>query len=163
MNTILIIVSLLITVAYLTYTFKLFGVPWSISETYYLLEKRKKGSGILFTFWTWTAGLPLLIAWLNIASNTHYQFLPFLACGSLMLLGTAAQFKQSLTEMVHYISAGICVVSALIGSFLQAIGISLLSFAICIGIALKYSKWVTWIEIAALTATYITLLWIYLI
>ena len=157
MNTILIIVSLLITVAYLTYTFKLFGVTWSISDTYYKLERRKKGTGILFTLWTWTAGLPLLIAWLNLSEPSHQPF-AFLACGALMFVGAAAQFKQSLTEMVHYVSAGICVVSALIGSFLQDIGISLLSFAICIGIALKHSKWVTWIEIAALTATYITLL-----
>lgn len=158
MNTILIIVSLLITVAYLTYTFKLFGVPWSISDTYYKLERRKKGTGILFTLWTWMAGLPLLIAWLNLSEPSHQPF-AFLACGALMFVGAAAQFKQSLTEMVHYISAGICVASAL--TWVVLVGywyIPTITFAICIGIALKHSKWVTWIEIAALTATYITLL-----
>lgn len=159
MNTILIIISLLITIVYLTYTIKLFGVPWSISETYYLLEKRKKGSGILFTLWTWTAGLPLLVAWLNITSGTDYQFLPFLACGSLMMLGTATQFKQSLTEMVHYVSAGICVVSALIWVILTGywyIPFMFLSISILLGF--KYKKWITWIELAALAATYLTLL-----
>lgn len=154
----LILISLLITVAYLTYTFKLFGVPWSISETYYLLEKRKKGSGILFTLWTWTAGLPLLVAWLNLSEPSHQPF-AFFACGSLMLLGTAAQFKQSLTEMVHYISAAICVASAL--TWVVLVGywyIPFISLSISILLGLKYKKWITWIEIAALTATYITLL-----
>lgn len=156
---ILILISLLITIVYLTYTIKLFGVPWSISDTYYKLERRKKGSGILFTAWTWLAGLPLLIAWLEIASDTPYQFLAFLACGSLMMLGTAAQFKQSLTEMVHYVSAGICVVSALIWVILTGywyIPFMFLSISILLG--LKYKKWITWIELAALSATFITLL-----
>jgi hypothetical protein len=155
----MILFSLLITVLYLAYTIKLFGVPWSISDTYYKLERKKKGLGILFTAWAWMASLPLLIGWLDKTEGLVFQFLPFLACGSLMFVGAAAQFKQSLTEMVHYVSAGICVASAL--TWVVLVGywyIPTITFAICIGIALKYSKWITWIEIASLTATYITLL-----
>lgn len=156
---ILIFISLLVTVAYLTYTIKLFGVPWSISETYYKLEKHKKGSGILFTAWAWLASIPLLIAWLDKADGTPYQFLPFLACASLMFVGAAAQFKEKLTDMVHYISAGICVAAALIWTVLVGCWyIPAITFAICAGIALKYQKWMFWIEIAALTAIYITFL-----
>lgn len=37
----MILFSLLITVLYLAYTIKLFGVSWSISDTYYKLERKK--------------------------------------------------------------------------------------------------------------------------
>lgn len=159
MNTLLILISLLITVAYLTYTIRLFGVPWSISETYYLLELKKKGTGALFIAWTWMAAFPLLIAWLNVTEGMWYQFLPFLACGALVFVGTAAQFKQELTEMVHYISAGICVAAAVTWVILAGYWyIPAIFLSISVALGLKYQKWVTWIEIAALAATYITLL-----
>lgn len=156
MNTILIIISLLITIIYLTYTIKLFGVPWSISDTCYKLERRKKGSGILFTAWTWIGAFPLMIGWLD---YNLYQPLVFLACMALMFVGTAAQFKQKLTEMVHYVSAGVCVASALIWIILVGywyIPVIFLSISFLLG--LKYQKWITWIEIAALLSTYLTLL-----
>lgn len=158
MQKMMILFSLLVTVIYITYVVFLFGVPKSISDTYYKLENRKKGTGILFTMWTWTAGLPLLVAWLNLSESSHQPF-AFFACGALMFVGAAAQFKQSLTEMVHYVSAAICVASAL--TWVVLVGywyIPTITFAICIGIALKYSKWITWIEIAALVSTYLTLL-----
>ena len=152
----MILFSLLVTIAYLGYTIALFGIPESISDTYYLLERRKKGTGVLFTAWTWIAAFPLMIAWLDMAT---YQLLAFFACAALMFVGAAAQFKQSLTEMVHYVSAGICVASAL--TWVVLVGywyIPFISLSICILLGLKYKKWITWIEIAALTATYITLL-----
>lgn len=158
MNIILTLLSLLITVAYLAYTRKLFGRPWSISDTRNLLEEKKKGLGHLFTVWTYSAGLPLMIAWLDISKGQSFQFLVFFACGSLMLLGTAAEFKKSMTREVHYISAAICVLSAI--TWLALTGfwlIPLISFAICLPLAYKDGKWIYWIEIAALIATYITL------
>lgn len=149
------IFSLIVTVAYLGYVIKLFGVPWSISDTYYKLENKRKGLGILFTLWTWIGALTLMIAWLN---YNLYQPLVFLACMALMFVGTAAQFKQKLTEMVHYVSAGVCVASALAWLLLAGFWyVPLITFMICIPIAIADGKWIFWIEIAALIATYITL------
>lgn len=150
------IFSLIVTVAYLGYVIKLFGVPWSISDTYYKLENKRKGLGMLFTLWTWIGAFPLMIAWLD---YNLYQPLVFLACMALMFVGTAAQFKQKLTEMVHYVSAGVCVASAL--TWIILVGywyIPTLFLGISIILGLKYKKWITWIEIAALVSTYLTLI-----
>lgn len=154
----LIIISLLITTVYLGYTIRLFGVLWSISESYYLLEQKKKGLGILFTAWAWFAALPLLIAWLDLAEDTS-QFLAFFACAALMFVGAAAQFKEQLTNAVHYGAAGVCVASAL--AWVLLVGywyIPVATFAICMPVACRDKKWVFWIEIAALSATYMSLL-----
>lgn len=152
----MILFSLLVTIAYLGYTIYLFGTPKSISDTYYLLERRKKGTGDLFTFWTCIAGFPLLIAWLDMET---YQPLVFAACGALMFLGTAAQFKEDLTDYVHYISAAICVTAALVWVILVGYWyIPLATFAICMPIAVWDRNWLTWVEIAALEATFIALL-----
>lgn len=150
------IFSLIVTVAYLGYVIKLFGVPWSISDTYYKLENKRKGLGMLFTLWAWIGAFPLMIAWLDY--NLH-QPLVFLACMALMFVGTAAQFKQKLTETVHYVSAGVCVASALTWIVLAGYWyIPALFLGVSIILGLKYKKWITWIEIAALSATYLTLL-----
>lgn len=146
------------TVLYLSFVFILFRVPWSISDSWYKLENWKKGAGLLFTLWTWIGGLSLAWDWYEISEGKWYQFLVFFACGSLMMLGTAAAFKKEMTREVHYVSAVVCVVSAVLWIILAGYWyIPAVSFAICIGIALRYKKWVFWIEIAALTATYITL------
>lgn len=161
MNTLLIIISLLITVAFLGIITYLFGVLWSISESFYRLEKRRKGSGILFTLWTFLAGFPLAYAWFNISKGQSFQFLVFFACGSLMMLGAASQFRQKMTDKVHYISAAICVASALAWLILAGFWfIPLITFMICIPIAIADGKWIFWIEIAALVATFTTLLMI---
>ena len=154
--TTLILISLLITVVYIAYTIKLFGVTWSISDTYYKLENKRKGIGMLFTLWAWIVAFTLMIAWLD---YNLYQPLVFLACMALMFVGTAAQFKQKLTEMVHYVSAGVCVASAL--TWIILVGywyIPILSLSISVALGLKYKKWITWIEIAALLSTYLTLI-----
>lgn len=157
--TTLIIISLIINTLYLACTIKAFGIPWSISDTFYLLEIRKKGYGMFFTAWAWLAAFPLMIAWIDLSEGHWYQAMAFLACGSLMFVGAAAQFKQSLTNAVHYGAAGLCVASAVTWVILSGYWyIPAITFAICAVVAAKDRKWVFWFEIAAFAATYLTLL-----
>lgn len=105
----LIIISLVIFLAYVVGTCLYFGVPASISDTYYKLERRHKGLGWLFTAMCWLVGGLLLPALLEITPES-YQFTAFLACAGLLFVGAAPQFKLSLTGAVHYGSAAVCVV-----------------------------------------------------
>lgn len=155
---ILIILSILITVIYLAVIISRYGVPWSISESYYLLQKN--GIGLLFTIWTILAGFPLMIAWLSVSEGLPYQFLSFFAPAALMFLGVACEFKEDLTDMVHYVSAGICAVSAnlwcIFAGYWWAVAIC---YALAVLVSIRFGKWVFWIEIGALLSTFLVLLW----
>lgn len=105
----LVIISLCVFLVYLTGMYVYFGIPASISDTYYKLEKRKKGAGWLFTAMCWAVAGTLLPAWLDMTPDT-YQFTAFLACAGLLFVGAAPQFKLKLTGGVHYGSAAICVI-----------------------------------------------------
>lgn len=107
--TTLVIISLVIFLAYLAGMYKYFGIPYSISDTYYKLEKRKKGLGWLFTAMCWGVSGTLLPALLDLTPES-YQFTAFLSCAGLMFVGAAPQFKLSLTGAVHYGAAAVCVI-----------------------------------------------------
>lgn len=169
----LIIISLVIFLAYIAGTCLYFGVPASISDTYYKLERRHKGLGWLFTAMCWLVGGLLLPALLDITPES-YQFTAFLACAGLLFVGAAPQFKLSLTGVVHYGSAAICVVFSQIWVGLTVWWVLLpiwITFAgfIVYG-AFRYSNFfrdeiyfketrpMYWCEIAAVVAVYVTIL-----
>lgn len=103
----LIIISLIIFLVYMTGMYLYFGIPYSISDTYYKLENRKKGAGWLFSAMCILVGGLLLPALLNMTPDS-YQFTAFLACAGLIFVGAAPQFKLPLTNTVHYGSAAVC-------------------------------------------------------
>lgn len=172
--TTLIIISVIIFLAYLVGMYIYFGIPYSISDTYYKLENRKKGTGWLFSAMCIGVGGLLLPALLELTPES-YQFTAFLACAGLIFVGAAPQFKMSLTGSVHYGSAAVCVI-------FSQVWVALTCWWILIPVWLAYivytlvsmSKHVTgniwsdfvetkpmfWVEIAALTATYLTLIFL---
>lgn len=157
--TTLIIISFVIFLVYVSGTCLYFGVPASISDTYYKLERRKKGLGWLFTAMCWSVGGLLLPALLEITPES-YQFTAFLACAGLLFVGAAPQFKLSLTGVVHYGSAAICVVFSQIWVGLTVwwvllpVWITIIAWLkpIC-----KRRKFMFWAEIAAIGATYLAI------
>lgn len=138
----------------------MFGIPWSISSTYYLLESKKKGLGCLFTAFCYVTGSFLLPGWMDTTLES-YQFTCFLSVSGLFFVGAAAQFKDGLTNTVHYTAAVICCVFSQIWCFIAGCWwISLLSFCVFILVAglSRKKNWMFWIEIAAITATYISII-----
>lgn len=105
--TTLIIISLIIFLVYMTGMYLYFGIPHSISDTYYKLENRKKGAGWLFSAMCVSVGGLLLPALLDMTPDS-YQFTAFLACAGLIFVGAVPQFKLPLTNTVHYGSAAVC-------------------------------------------------------
>lgn len=125
----LIFASIAIFLLYIGSMVFMFGVPWSISNTYYLLEEKRKGLGWLFTVFCYGVGVFLLPGWLNVTPE-GYQFTCFLSAAGLAFVGTAAQFKESLTNAVHYTAAVICCLFSQIWCFAAGFWwLSLLSFA----------------------------------
>lgn len=104
--------AVLVIVAYLAYTIFAFNrIPKSISDTYYQWSER--GAKYLFTAVMWTIVALLLPYWLVVSPN-NLQFLPFLSMSGLGFVGGACAFKETLTDSVHYTSAGLWAGSALL-------------------------------------------------
>lgn len=153
----LVVVSLIVFLVYLAGVYVYFGVPASISDTYYKLEKRKKGAGWLFTAMCWAVAGTLLPAWLDMTSDV-YQFSAFLACAGLLFVGAAPQFKLSLTGPVHFAGAGVCCVFAGLWVILSGAWWMLpATYGVCLALAALDHKWMFWIEIAAFSSTYLTI------
>lgn len=152
-----ILFSIIATSFFMAFVVKRLGKLQSISSSIYEFRKRKLPN--LFTWWVFIAGIPLMIDWFNLTVGLWYQFLVFFACGSLFFVGAASEYKESLTDKVHYISAGICVTAATLFVVLSGFWfIPAVFYAVAILLSIRDKCWLWWIEIAAFASTYLTLL-----
>jgi hypothetical protein len=112
--TISIIIATVIFVAYNAVAIAIFGIPESLSNTYYLY-KEKCNKGWLFCIMMYAVVLLMMPAWIGLSEGSNWQFLAFLAPASIMFVGTAPRFKDSdLENRVHSISAIIAAICSLV-------------------------------------------------
>ena len=105
LTTISIIVATAIYIAYNAICLALFGVPESLSNTYYLWKERN-GKGWLFCLMMYAVVAFMMPAWLTLSEGSDIQFLAFLAPASILFVGSAPKFKDSsLENKVHSFSA----------------------------------------------------------
>jgi hypothetical protein len=116
--TAILIISLAVYITYKISVIRLFGVPASVSETFYLFNDKKNNLGYLFTLWCYLIGISVMIVMTDCSEGTWYQFLSFLSGGALCFVGTAPLFKGH-EKVIHYVSASVCAVSALAWMFLD--------------------------------------------
>lgn len=114
------IASLVIFLAYNIGIIVKFGVPRTLSQSYYLLEEQKKGLGWIFTAMMWSMAGLLLPGWLEVGGlisnwSVYFRFLPFLTVAGLMFVGAAPAFRSiGLEPIVHDVSAKVAAGAALI-------------------------------------------------
>lgn len=118
-------------------------IPESISAIYYLLGKK----GWIFQIVMVLMAVMLFFPWME-KSDDSLQFLPFLSCGSLLFVAAAPTFRLRLDGMVHYSSAIVCGVSAVLWMFLQGYGDM---FLYCFILALLFTlfcpkQYMFWLE-----------------
>lgn len=120
-------------------------IPESISAIYYLLGKK----GWIFQIAMVLIAVILFFPWME-KSDDNLQFLPFLSCGSLLFVASAPAFKLRLDGIVHYASAIVCGVSAILWMFFQGYGNTFLCcFVAALMITLFYPKqYMFWLECA---------------
>ena len=114
LTTISIIVATCIYVVYNAIAIAIFGVPESLSNTYYLW-KEKNGKGWLFCLMMYAVVALMMPAWITLSEGSNFQFLAFLAPASIAFVGTAPRFKDSqLESRVHTVSAIIAAACSLL-------------------------------------------------
>lgn len=102
--TICIIVALAIFLAYNALSVALFGIPESLSNTYYLW-KAKSDKGFLFPVMMYLVVAFMMPAWITLSEGSNFQFLAFLAPAAIAFVATAPAFKSDDLESVVHITA----------------------------------------------------------
>lgn len=113
LTTILIIEAACIYVAYNAISLALFGVPESLSNTYYLY-KEKRNKGRLFPLMMYAVVSLMMPAWITLSEGSDFQFLAFLAPSAIAFVGTAPAFKSNdLENAVHSTAAIVAAICSL--------------------------------------------------
>ena len=116
---ILILVAIILFLTYNIVAVCIFGMPTSLSDTYYLYESKKKGLGYIFTAMMFLMSLMLMPAWIGISDSMpgweqYFTFLAFLAAVMIFFVGAAPAFRNiGIENKVHMIAAKACAVFAI--------------------------------------------------
>ena len=139
---------------YLACVVSCFGIPRSLSDTYYLLGKR----GWMFQCVLGLFGGLLMPIWLDVSSE-NTQFLAFFACAGLLFVAAAPCFKIDIEGKVHYISAVVCCVAAFIWQIVEMCWLLPIgSLALALGATvITKGKLFWWIEMAILVSSVISI------
>ena len=143
----MITLTILTTLCYLAYSVKVMeGIPESISATYYGLKE----DGWLFQAMCIGMAFGLLPMWIESCCG-EYEYLPFLACGSLGFVGIAPSFKLKLEGIIHYSAAVVCCVSSILWLLLSGnYPIVIWLGGICLMLYLQFGRWCWWLEVGVI-------------
>ena len=158
MNFILINIAGLLFAIYVIAEVVLFGLPRSISESYYLYDEKKKGLGYLFTVFMYAEAFLIIMPLISIGEGSQWQFVGFLCPCGLAFCGTAVLSKGvTMESRVHCVGAYTAAVMGLLWCFIfigwQQTLVYILSIWTLVLVfanatnTTKYSK-TFWIEIA---------------
>lgn len=113
LTTISIIIATVIYVAYNAISLANFGVPDSLSMTYYLW-KQDSNKGYVFPLMMYDVVAFMMPAWITVSEGSDFQFLAFLAPASIAFVGTAPKFlDDDLENKVHSIAALVAAICSL--------------------------------------------------
>ena len=151
--TVLYFISLLTFTLYIGFVLIKFGVPNSVSASFYLLGKK----GWMFQLaMLLTAGtlLPVLME----ATKNDFKLLEFLTCSGVLFVAAAPAFKVELEGKVHAVAALVSGLSGLVWAFIHGNFMALL-FILLVYFSLyaKFGKWVFWAELACFASVYVTM------
>lgn len=109
-----IIIAAVIYAAYNAVALAFFGIPESLSNTYYLYQA-KCNKGWIFCAMMYLVVAFMMPAWITMSEGNDFQFLAFLAPAAIAFVGTAPKFKETTLEnRVHSISAVIAAACSLL-------------------------------------------------
>ena len=146
----------------------LFGVPKSLSMTYYLFKDRVETLRFLFPAMMTMLTVFLMPCWLEISEGSPFQFTAFLSAAGVLFVGAAPAFKSSsLENAVHQWSAYICAAAAIAWICLVTpywwIILIVLGIIALLAIITKTvkSSYIYWLEMVAFISTFISIVTYY--
>jgi hypothetical protein len=165
---ILVIISFCIYIVYNLISLYTFGVPHSLSNTYYLWNGVKQGAGYAFCACLGLMVALLLPSWLEMSAGSPWQFLSFLTCGSLLFVAAAPNFKSiGIESTVHSVAAIFSAICAILWIVFVADlwAIVLLTLMYTLIVAVSHgslrSCYIYWLETIAFLSLYFSVLLTY--
>lgn len=168
---ILILTSLFLFTAYNTLSLKQFGIPKSLSETFYIWNNKKKNLGYVFTGMMFYMAFALVPAWLELGEvisswSTYLNPLAFFACAAIAFVGAAPAFRSCVLESkVHTIAAmtaAVCAITWCLAVCWQIMYVPLLTAGVVAVIGWLTKSWkrasIYWLEMMAFGATFVTVI-----
>lgn len=151
------LISFLILLTYVVSIIAMFGVPSSLSDSFYLLQNKypNKNWKWFFTLLCFAISFTILIPWIDI-SNESLQLLPFLSAAGLTFVGVAPHFK-SYEKKMHEAGAWLCAACSQLWCILSGmwytplIGIG----AMAIPALIQKKNYTFYLEMAAFLSTYL--------
>lgn len=170
-NLILVLIAISIFIAYNIVAISYFGIPKSLSDTFYYYQNKKNGLGYIFTLMMFTVVFTLMPAWLEITETisawSHYlTVLPFFGAAMIAFVGAAPAFRKCTIESkVHSVSAMLAAVFSLLWCAVVCYKIAYIipiSLIVIWGIAFMTKTHKTsqlyWWEMVVFLATFTTIL-----
>lgn len=119
---ILTLIALALFATYIGVAIHFFGIPESLSNTYYLYEEKHKGLGWMFTIFMEVLAFLLLSAWISTSVAvgpwmSNFTFLSFIAAAAIVFVAVAPKFHEDAEGKVHVIAASICAASSIAWDF----------------------------------------------
>ncbi|MBQ7204943.1 MAG: hypothetical protein IJS04_03780 [Muribaculaceae bacterium] len=115
-----------------------YGLPESISETYYHIGKRWVFCSVLAA-----VAVLLLVPWIE---GGRHEWCAFLSCAAVLFVSASPQFRDEYVGKIHYGAAAVMGICSLAWLILN--GAPLYLLFLCIGAALADRKrWVWWLEV----------------
>lgn len=168
---ILVLLSLATFVIYNATALKHFGIPKSLSETFYLWNNKKKNLGYTFTGMMFLMAFTLIPSWLELGEvvsswSTYLNPLAFFACAAIVFVGAAPAFRSCpLESTVHNTAAKLAAAFALAWCLVvcwQIMYVPLLTAGVIAVIGWLTKSWKTssvyWLEMMAFGATFVTII-----
>ena len=168
---ILVLCAITIFIVYNGIAIAKFGIPKSLSDTFYYYQGTKKGLGYIFTAMMFSMAGLLMPAWITISDSMpgwehNFTFLAFFAAAAIAFVGAAPAFKNmGIERKVHMIAAKSSAVFAMLWCAVVCWRIMYI-IPISIGV-IWLTAWLTktykscsdyWWEMAAFLATFTTIL-----
>lgn len=148
------ILSMIILFGYLAFVVAKFGIPKSISDTFYLLGKK----GWMFQVTLFLVAFSVMPTLID-KSSEDTQFLAFLSCAGLIFVGAAPFFKRTFDRKIHFISAAICCFGLVLWQIFNASWVTPLVCLLAVLYPMfKDRKYMWWLEIATVVSAYVSLL-----
>lgn len=144
------LISFCIFTTYLGAMIWLFGIPTSLSNTFYLLKGKKEGLGGLFTLMMFSVAFTMFPVLIEITPS-NIQFISFFIPLGLGFVGAAPHFKAD-DSLIHFSAAGWSTIFSLlwmllvVPSFLGSIIFLSILGALLTLITSTRKCWLFWVE-----------------
>jgi hypothetical protein len=153
----LFIVSFIVFALYITGILAAFGIPHSISDSFYLMNEKRNNLGYVFTLWCFVVAFSLIPVIFHLAEGEWFQFLGLFACGGLGFVGAAPLFRSH-EKTIHYTGAIVCAVTGFSWMALSGYWYSpVIALIAVLYPAYRDKKWTFWVELALFVSMYTTL------